>query len=72
MSESVEIKRALDYQIGDLVQVTTGKNAGMIGRIVDIRLFPEGYILQYIIHSKGEFYKYRGENIRFLSHQEDE
>ena len=72
MSESKEIQRMLDYQIGDLVRVTSGKNAGMMGRIVDIRLSASEHILQYVIRSKGEFYKYRGECIRFLSHQEDE
>ncbi len=74
MSESAEIKRALDYQIGDLVQVTSGENAGMMGRIAEIRLSSKGQFLVYEVYSKitDKLYLFRGDHIRFLSHQDEE
>jgi ribosomal protein S4E len=74
MSESAEIKRALDYQIGDLVQILTGEKAGSLGRILNIRLSTRHKFLVYEVYVKSDdrLYDYRGDHIRFLSHQDEE
>lgn len=73
MSESAEIRKALDFEIGDIVQVLAGENTGALGRIIDIRLSTRRRFLVYGVYIKAieRTVYFRGDYIDFLSHQED-
>ncbi len=74
MSESEKIRKMLDYEIGDLVQVIHGENTGSLGQITNIRLSSHQKFLIYEVYIKdaGRTAFFRGDFIRFLSHQEKE
>ena len=69
MSESMDVKRALDYSEGDFVQITKGANAGEIAVITDIRLSRKQNGLTYqVMTSGGELIQLSALKIRFLRH----
>lgn len=73
MSESLEIKKMLDFCPGDLVQILTGENAGELGQIADIRLASDKRKLLYEVYVKAvdKMIPFLGNQIRFLSHAEE-
>lgn len=69
MSESREIKRALDYMEGDFVQITKGSRAGEIAVITDIRLSRKQNGLAYqVMTSGGDLTQLSAVHMRFLRH----
>ena len=72
MTESGKIKRSLDYEEGDFVQVTKGRLAGEIAVITDIRLSRKQNGLAYnVMTSGGETAQLAAIHMRFLRHADE-
>lgn len=77
MSESIEVKRALDYLPGDLVQMVSREHPGVLGTVIGTKLSKGGKFLLYQIQIPAdkedfEIILAKANEFRFLSHQEDE
>ena len=72
MSESEELKCALDFQIGDIVQLLNEGSPGALGRIANIKLSrsKKGLVYDVWVASENRFYCMPHFALRFLSHAE--
>ena len=76
MSETMKIKKMLDYLPGDLVQLVGPNFHGAIGRIISIKPSHKGSRLLYeveFINSEGDtlIRSVVPDQMRFLSHAEE-
>lgn len=76
MSETMEIKKMLDYLPGDLIQLVGPNFRGEIGKIISIKLsHNKGRLLYEVefINSEGDtiIRSVVPEQMRFLSHAEE-
>ena len=74
MGESQEIKRRLDYQLGDLVEIVKGKHAGNKGSIITIRAATYKDILLYDIYlteQEKTVFMMQSYEISFIKHSDE-
>ncbi len=75
MSETMQIRRALDYSPGDLVQLTGHKHAGKVGVIDIIKLShnEQYFIYCVMLMDNGEpyFVTTLGHQMKLLRHAEE-
>lgn len=69
-----ELRRALDYQVGDIVRIETYRET-LIGPITDIKLSLNKQFLIYVVLVNGEkgprFIQARNDQIHFLKHGDE-
>ena len=76
MSETLELKKALDFLPGDLVQMVTREYPGALGTIIGTKLSKGGKFLLYQVlinmsEKECRIVLAEPEDIRFLSHAEE-
>ena len=76
MSETMEVRKVLDYLPGDLVQMVTRDYPGALGTIIGTQLSKDGSFLLYQVLINMSEKECRivlavPEDIRFLSHAEE-
>ena len=75
MSESIEIRKALDFWPGDYIQIREGgRYAGAVGQIEDIQPGSKGglmYVVRLVIRGEIVFATLSHRSMVFIRHEEE-